>query len=176
MSLDAILWSGGPSMPVARIFTMAFTDDDVVLFDRLDEALWRALEPCRDLFAKIIACACTRIPLLGKPETTSRIDRLLQAGAWTDAALALIELELPMWWPRRLAYENGEWICSLSRDANVPAEFDDTVDASHESLALAIVKAFVEARRRSRAACDSAPVAPGLQPTAEFTVCCDNFA
>ena len=28
-------------------------------------------------------------------EKTARVERLIQSGAWTDAALALIDLELP---------------------------------------------------------------------------------
>ena len=30
---------------------------------------------------------------------------MIQSGAWTDATLALIDLELPMWQVRRIAYE-----------------------------------------------------------------------
>ena len=39
-----------------------------------------------------------------------------QFGAWTDAALALIDLELPQWQFRRIAYDEGEWSCALSRE------------------------------------------------------------
>jgi hypothetical protein len=72
--------------------------------------------------------ACTRLPA-GK---AARIDQLIDAGAWNDAALALIELELPAWKLRRLVYEDGEWLCSLSRQPNLPLALDDTADARHE--------------------------------------------
>ena len=74
---------------------------------------------------------------------------MVEAEAWTDAALALIEMELPGWKLRRLAYEDGEWICSLSSQPYLPAQIDDTADSNHEVLALALLSAFVEARRRT---------------------------
>ena len=91
--------------------------------------------------------ACTRLPAV----KATRIDQLIEAGAWGEAALALIELELPAWKLRRLVYEDGQWLCSLSRQPNLPVALDDTADASHEVLPLAILRAFVEARRRTSA-------------------------
>ena len=61
------------------------------------------------------------------------------ARAWNDAALALVELELPAWKLRRLVHENGKWHCSLSRHPNLPVALDDTATASHEVLPLAIL-------------------------------------
>src|SRR6476659_5731258 len=57
---------------------------------------------------------------------TDRIDQLIRARAWNDAAFALVELELLAWKLRRLAYEDGEWHCSLSRQPNLPAALDDS--------------------------------------------------
>jgi hypothetical protein len=56
--------------------------------------------------------------------------------------LAVIALELPDWQLRRLEYESGEWFCSLSRQPNVPATFDDTADSNHELMAVAILRGF----------------------------------
>jgi hypothetical protein len=155
---------------------MAFAADYVVLLDRLDDELLAAPEAARAVFAKIIGSACSRIPVLGKSGKATRIDRLIESGAWTDAALALIEFELPGWTLRRLVYENGEWLCSLSRQPNLPADLDDSVDAAHHILPLAILRAFVEARRWSKVATDSTSGVPRLQPAADGVVCCDNFA
>jgi hypothetical protein len=105
-----------------------------------------------------------------------RIDRLIEAGAWTEAALALIELEIPAWKVRRLVCENGEWLCSLSRQLSVPIELDDNVEASHEVLALAVLRALVEARQRSIAAPGTISAAPDALPTSDAMICCDNFA
>jgi hypothetical protein len=90
--------------------------------------------------------------------------------------MALIESEIPSWKLRRLVYENGDWFCSLSRQPNMPADLDDSVDAAHHILPLAILRAFVEARRWSNVAIDSTSGVPRLQPAAGGVVCCDNFA
>src|SRR5262249_969703 len=66
-----------------------------------------------------------------------------------DAALALLELELPQWKLRRLIYEDGEWHCSLSKHIELPVELDDAAEANHDSLPLSILSALVEARRHS---------------------------
>jgi hypothetical protein len=74
---------------------------------------------------------------LTPPATAARIDELIEARAWNDAALTLVELELPAWKQRRLIYEDGKWHCSLSRRPNLPVALDDTATASHEVLPLA---------------------------------------
>jgi hypothetical protein len=155
---------------------MAFAADYAVLFDRLGEELRIAPEPALDLFAKIIAGVCTRIPVLSKSGKAGIIDRLIEYRAWTDAALALIELELPAWKVRRLVCENGEWLCSLSRQPNLPLEIDDTADGSHEVLPLAILSAFVEARRRASTSRETALVDRRQFSAPARIVCCDNFA
>ena len=71
-----------------------------------------------DLISNVVADACTRLPVLNKAGKAARLDQLIEAGAWSDAALALIELELPAWKLRRLVYEDGEWFCSLSKQPN----------------------------------------------------------
>ena len=110
---------------------MAFAADFEVLFDRLGDELRAAPIPRFDLFAKVIASVCTRIPVGGMPGKATRIGRLLEAGAWTEAALAVIERELPAWKLRRIVYENGEWLCSLTRQPNLPVGLDESVDAAH---------------------------------------------
>ena len=104
---------------------MAFAPDYVVLLDRLDDELQAAPEAARAVFARIIGSACSRIPVLSKSGKTARMERLIESGAWTDAAMALVESEMPGWKLRRLVYENGEWFCSLSRQPNMPADLDD---------------------------------------------------
>ena len=117
------------------------------LLGRLEEELRLAPTLAPALFSKIIADACRRLPNLSRSPGVARLDRLIAAGAWTDAAFALVALELPAWSLRRLVHEDGEWLCSLSRQPNLPATLDDTADARHESLPLAIVLAFLQARR-----------------------------
>jgi hypothetical protein len=130
-----------------------------------------------ELFRRIAADACIRLPVLARSGKTSRIDKLIDAGAWNDAALTLIEFELPAWKLRRLVFEDGEWFCSLSKQPNLPVGFDDTADFSHEIPALAILGAFLEARRRTEAAHSSnGPTVPQSLPALRQWHCCDNFA
>ena len=120
--------------------------------NRLTEQLRLAPALTANLVIKVIADACVRLPALYMAGTAVRIDQLIKAGAWSDMALALIEFELPAWKLRGLVYQDGEWLCSLSKQPNLPEEIDETADAVHEVLPLALLIAFVEARRRTGAA------------------------
>lgn len=152
---------------------MASVADFAVVMDGLDEELRRASELHRRLFYNVTA-ACTRLPLLSKLGRAGQLDQLVNADAWTDAALALIALELPSWKVRRLLYENGEWLCSLSRQPNLPIALDDAAEAGHEALPLAILRAFIEARRRSSLKTEST-AAPQSGTAPGLVLCCDNF-
>jgi hypothetical protein len=104
-------------------------------------------------------------------EQTAHLDTLIDACAWTDAVIALMEQELPDWTARRLIFEDGAWHCSLSRTPFLPLDFDDTADGSGSCPALAILRALSEARRR--------PQMPEI-PSAEVDDCtpiiCGDFA
>ncbi len=105
-----------------------------------------------DIMSDVIGQACQRFPSLGQNEKSCRLERLLESGAWTDAILALIALELPLWQIRRIAYDEGEWHCALSRQRELPDWLDSAIEARHADLALAMLSAFVEARRLSPSA------------------------
>jgi hypothetical protein len=102
---------------------------------------------------------------------------LIAAAAWTEAALALIDLELPQWQLRRIAYDSGEWYCALSRERELPDWLDQSIEARHPDLALAILSAFVDAQRtvapRTRT---SVPLVPRDTDEVSTPICCDNFA
>jgi hypothetical protein len=140
-----------------------------LLADRLRNA--PAVDP--EIFSAVIV-DCTRLPVMRRAGKTDRFDLLVATGAWTDAAFALIALELPAWSVRRLVYEEGEWHCSLSQQRNLPVELDDAIDAHHEVLPLAILSAFLEARRDSVA--PKRQTVPQVRSAPEHAVCCDNFA
>jgi hypothetical protein len=143
--------------------------------DRLEARLGRARTPTPELMSAVIAE--TRGPLSARGEAaTTHLRRLIESGAWTDAALALVQLELPQWRFRRIVYEDGEWHCSLSREPQLPPDFDDVADGQHEALQLAMRFAFLQARRDAAVgAVDPAAKrragSPGGDP-----MCCDNFA
>jgi hypothetical protein len=101
------------------------------------------------LISEIIGETCRRFPSAGQTGKTARIERLIQTGAWTDAVLALIDLELPQWRLRRIAYDEGEWHCALSRQRELPEWLDQSIEAHHADLPLAILSAFVNVQRIS---------------------------
>jgi len=152
---------------------MAYDPKHSDRLDALAERLRAADAVTPDLMAQVLAQACPRLPLLNKNgKVAARFTALLQASAWTDLALALVEIELPGWSLRRLVCDGGEWFCSLSHQPALPAEFDDTADAMHPVLALAIAGSLLEAQRRTVLTRE-----PVLEPPMSgHPVCCENFA
>jgi hypothetical protein len=129
------------------------------------------------LMSEIIGATCRRFPSVGQTAKTARIERLIGAEAWTDAALALIELELPQWQLRRIVYDEGEWHCALSRQRELPEWLDQPVEAHHADMPLALLSAFVEARHTAAPPSQtSVPTVPQDADAFYQPVCCDNFA
>ena len=142
----------------------------------LGDRLRYAQAMTRPLMIEIIEQACRRIPALGQSGRTARLARLIDAEAWADAALVLMELELPMWQVRRIAYDEGEWHCALSRERELPDWLDAAVEARHADLALALLSAFLEVR--TLAVDVSRPSVPSVRPVPDplcEPVVCDNF-
>lgn len=142
--------------------------------DRWDERLAAARDITADLVLEIVERECTRLHG-GGLTAMGRIRKLIDCDAWTDLALALVQLELPAWRLRRLVYDDGEWHCSISRHPEVPVEIDDCADARHAILPLAILSAFIQARRLSRSPCGITTAPRGKAASSE-PMCCDNFA
>lgn len=147
--------------------------------ERLQQQIQQAVAVTPALMADVIAEGCVRLALLKSSDGARRIDRLVALGAWTDAALAIAELELPQAKIRRLVYEDGEWFCSLSREPRLPDWLDDSVEARHDVLALAILLALVDALRSNVAskakAARTVPQHRLTQGDIVGTVSCDNF-
>lgn len=143
---------------------------------RLGERLRAAVEADAAVVTDIISAACRRYPSLGQGEKTARVERLIHNSAWTDLALALLDLELPMWQIRRLAYDEGEWYCALSRERELPDWLDQSIETRHADLALVILSAFVEAQRISEPESrTSVPMVNRAAPDCYEPVCSDNF-
>jgi hypothetical protein len=142
----------------------------------LNDRLRDAHAVTAELISEVIGETCRRFPSMGQTEKTARIERLIGSEAWTDAALALIDLELPQWQVRRIAYDEGDWYCALSRERELPDWLDRSIETRHADLALAILSAFVDAQRitapRSRT---SVPAVPRDANPLYEPVCCDNF-
>lgn len=149
------------------------TDHDPAALGR---RLRKADAMTRPLMRDVIDTACRRIPSLGQSERTARLSRLIDAEAWADAALTLMELELPLWQVRRIAYDDGEWHCALSRERELPDWLDSAVEARHPDLAIALLLAFAEAQ--APATMTSRPSVPSVRPTANplyEPVACDHY-
>lgn len=155
---------------------MSSERDNTERLGRLTDELRQASALSPNLISRILADACMRASNLARTHKAERLERFTGAEAWTDVVLSLVELELPMWGPRRLIYDGGEWVCSLSRHLGLPIEFDETAEGRHEALPVAILLSFIEAKRLL-AASDfaSVPSVPQVQTAAAHTLCCDNF-
>jgi hypothetical protein len=142
----------------------------------LGERLRSADAVTADIMSDVVGQACRRFPSLGQSEKSFRLERLLESGAWTDAALALIDLELPQWQLRRIAYDEGEWHCALSRQRELPDWLDSAIEARHADLALAMLGAFVEAQRIAAPTIQtSVPAVPQDANPMYEPMLCDNL-
>jgi hypothetical protein len=142
-------------------------DHEIPLGDRITGSLVRQL----------MDTTCRRHSHPGQATAAlARIERLIAAEAWAEVALALIDLELPEWQLRRLAYDGGEWHCALSRRRELPDWLDQAVEASHPDLPGALLEAFLGAQRivhpLGRPSVPSVP----RESAPCTTLCCDNFA
>jgi hypothetical protein len=148
-------------------------DDHLALAERLRDAPAATTALLREVMDRTER----RVVRRGDRERSVRIDRLIAAGACADAALALIDLKLPNWRLRRIAYDGGDWHCALSRERELPDWLDDAVEAWHADLTLAILGALIEAQRISeRPTRSSVPAVPFEADPLLIVACCDNFA
>ncbi len=125
-------------------------------------------------FTAICLASCKRLPAMRRTAEAKRLDNLVAAGAWTDAALALIAIELPDWQLRRLAFDEGEWHCALSNERNMPDWLDDAVETHHADMATAILDAFRSAV--ARRGTSHLTVVPAQAPHTDFIpMLCENY-
>ena len=143
----------------------------------LGDQLRNAGHVTAEFLADIVHATGRRLPSANPNAKAARVERLIQAQAWTDAALALIDLELPQWHVRRLAYDDGEWHCALSRQRELPDWLDQPIETHHADLALAILSAFAEAQRvDAPPSRTSVPMVPQDANPLYEPVYSDNFA
>jgi hypothetical protein len=148
--------------------------------DRLERLAWIAdqvrfsTRPSTNLVSAI-ASEVSRDDTDGSAPISANIARMITAGAWTDTALALIAGELPQWKLRRLAYDDGEWHCTLSPLREFPEWLDDGIETHNEDLALALFHGLVEAAQQQPVK-TRPPTAPRIRIKQHNPICCDNFA
>jgi hypothetical protein len=131
-------------------------------------------EATPELLSEIIAETTWRP---SAPGGAAKLHQLIQAGALTEAALVLVNLGLPLWQMRRIAYDESEWHCAVSRQRELPEWLDEAIETTHPSLTLAIVSVYIETLRQIEAAREpSRPSVPQTRGDQCQPVCCDNFA
>jgi len=152
------------------LLASAIHNDSATLSDRIHDTPTASASLLREI---IDGCRSTSP---GQSTKAVRIARLLSAGAFAEVALALIDLELPQWHLRRIVYDGGEWHCALSQVRELPDWLDQSVEARHHDLALAILAAFVEVQSASTPT--SRPSVPTVRHAANvhYAQMCDNFA
>jgi hypothetical protein len=145
--------------------------------EMLETSLRNANRLTAQLMADVIRL-CTRLPALRHTQEHARLNHLIEREAWTDAVLTLIKLEIPQWKLRRLVFEDGGWLCSLSKQPMLPIEIDDTVDTTHDSLEIALLCAFMKARQSIATAPESnaRPLPNAVQSPLVYVICTENFA
>jgi hypothetical protein len=108
----------------------------------------------RDLDAKTLRAIHTGFDnarRAGAPVADEDFQKLLAAGAWTDAALLLLERMLPAWRVRRIVYDETAWHCALSKTWWRPDWLDESAEHAHRELSVAILGALLEAHRQESA-------------------------
>jgi hypothetical protein len=127
-------------------------------------------------FTTICVASCRRLPAMRRTAQAKRLDRLVEAEAWTDAALALIAIELPDWQLRRLAFDEGEWHCALSSARDMPDWLDDAVETHHADMTTAILEAFRSAvDRRGTSHLVEVPARVPPRSTDFMPMLCENY-
>jgi len=143
--------------------------------DRLETSLRGAQAITAKLMSDVMTKACVRFAAHNRA-AQARVNQLVDAGAWTDVSLTLLALELPQWKVRRLVQEDGEWLCTLSKQPQLPLGLDEVAEATHEVLPLAILSALLQARCVTSPDAASSTAVPVVRPSAGYAVSCDNFA
>src|SRR5262249_54078036 len=106
-----------------------------------------------------------------------RIRELIGAKAWTDAAIALVELDSSHVL-RPIGRDDGEWRCVIGSRWALPEWLDDTVESSHAVMPLAILGTLLAAFGQCAAPRVPAASVPGSRPDTRdviATAVCENF-
>jgi hypothetical protein len=142
----------------------------------LIDKLRAAADMTPELMTEVLDVMCRRVRWQSNAAKTLRLKQLIDARAWTDAALALIELELPLWHVRRVTYDAGDWYCALSRQCELPDWLDQAVESRHANLTLAILSTFVEAQGTVAVANRPSVPSVSMGRGGAIPMCCDNFS
>ena len=138
--------------------------------DRLNAAS----EPSAAMLYLVLNMA-DRARLAGQGRAAAHIAQLIECGAWTEAALELRDLCCPRWQLSRLLYDSGEWHCRLSRQRELPDWLGETIETRHEYLAVALLRATVEAARYDANSTEQPAASHLLRPQSDNVILCEDF-
>src|ERR1039458_7798795 len=157
-----------------RMFLHSIRSEQLTI---LAEQVRLAYEATPKMLAGIVTETARRLSAPGKAANAAQLHQLIEAGALTEAAFALINLELPQWKLRRITYDEGEWHCALSRSEELPEWLDQAIEATHRSLTLAVAGGYIETLRQIEASREpSRPSVPQIPADQFEPLCCENFA
>jgi len=145
---------------------------------RLRNEISRAPAATRELVSAALDLMVAQRPAPYPAASTQRVRALIDAQAWTDAVLAIADLDRS----RAIRYvvnEDGEWHCRIGSHATVPHWLGDTAECSHAVLALSILGALIETlawRAASDLSAVSAPRSSAGEIDAIPAVSCDNYS
>jgi hypothetical protein len=143
-------------------------------FEEFDAALQSAPALSTRLFREVLQ-GCTRLESLRQLGRVAALEEPAEAGAWADATLRLLELELPKMGCPAPHPRGDDWLCTLSRQPNLPIALNNPVEGVHATLPLAILRALVDARRRLGTEVRPPLRIPQIRPASGIFACCDNF-
>jgi hypothetical protein len=144
----------------------------------LRDDVCQAPAACTELVSAALDLVAARCAAPSCAGQARRIRALIGADAWTDAILAIVDLDRSRA-IRQLSHDDGEWICRIGSRWAVPDWLDDSVHFSHPVLALAILGALLGALAQN----EEAPVPATSVPSSRHglghsisAVSCDNYA
>src|ERR1700733_9856384 len=136
-----------------------------------------AAEATPQLFSEVSIATARRLWAPGEAAKATQLHDLIEAGALTQAALSLIDLELPLWKLRRIAYDEGEWHCAMSRQRELPEWLDQAGEATHARLPLATLRAYIERAAQIELSREpSRPSVPQVRAGQFEPLYCENFS
>ena len=147
----------------------------------LRHALDGAPQASADLVSAALDLMAARCALPDRAGRTQRIRTLIDAQAWTDAVLAIVDLDRSRG-VRRIDCDGGEWLCRVGSRWAVPDWLDDSVQFTHPALPLAILGALMESLALGRGGAVAAATPTAVPPSRSRrgdsipAVACDNYA
>jgi hypothetical protein len=143
----------------------------------LRDDVCRAPAASAELVSAALDLVAARCAAPNCADQARRIRALIGTHAWTDAILAVVDLDRSRA-IRQLSHDEGEWICRIGSRWAVPDWLDDNVHFTHPVLPLAILGALLSALAQNEKAAVPATSVPSSRQRFGHSisaVSCDNY-